>query len=206
MENTIEIKNTVELLKRSLKKAITYKDYRELVANHVQQGTSSGPTQNEELAHYTLLNDSRMRRLDKTTKVPNAISNRFEKFRGNQTWLVLSESWCGDAAQSLPIINKLAEMNEGIDLKLVLRDENPEMMNAFLTNGSMSIPKLIAIDTNTLEVLGDWGPRPSILKTMVDNFKAENGSLTPLFKQELQVWYNKNKGQNIAEDLAGLLD
>lgn len=206
MKRTIEVNAPVDLIKESLKKAIPYAEYRKLVADHVQKGTSTGPNQNDELAQFTLLNDSRMRRLDKTLKLPLAIQEKLESFNGNQTWLVLAESWCGDAAQALPVMNKMAEATPEIDFKVVLRDENLELMNAFLTNGAMSIPKLIAIDSNTAKVLGDWGARPSEAKAMVANYKKEHGKLTPEFKQELQIWYNKDKGENIAEDLVRLLD
>lgn len=204
MKNTIELNKRAAIVQESLKSAISYSSYRELVADHVQKGTTTGQVQNEELSHFTLLNDSRMRRLDKTIKLPAEVLTKIEDFNGNYIWLVLSEGWCGDAAQALPVINKIAEASLGIDLKIVLRDENQELMNAFLTNGSMSIPKLIAINTDTNEITGTWGPRPSKAKKIVAEFKAEHGKLTPEFKQDLQVWYNKDKGQNIAEDLAEL--
>lgn len=205
MKKTIQLNQPLILIKESLKKAISYAEYRKIVADHVQKGTSTGPNQNEELSHFTLLNDSRMRRLDKTLKLPLVVQKKLESFNGNQIWIVLTESWCGDAAQALPVMNKMAEETPGIDLKILLRDENLDLMNAFLTNGSMSIPKLIAIDSRTRQVLGEWGARPSTAKTMVASYKEEHGNLTPEFKQELQIWYNKDKGRNIAEELAKLL-
>lgn len=206
MENIIEVSPAAALVKKSLKKAISYPEYRELVAKHVQNKTSTGPVQTKELSEYTLLNDSRMRRLDKTIKIPSEIIEQFKNFQGKQTWLVISESWCGDAAQSMPVMHKLAETSEGISMRIVLRDENPELMNAFLTKGSKSIPKLIVFDTNTNCILGEWGPRPSVATRMVTDFKEQNGILTASFKEELQIWYNKDKGENIAHDLARLLN
>ena len=206
MENAIQLNKSVELIKESLKSAISYKEYRIMVSEHVQNGTSTGPNQTADLSQYTLLNDSRMRRLDRTTKISGSIQEKLEGFQEKVTWLVLTESWCGDAAQSMPVMNKMAEMASGIDFKVVLRDENPELMNAFLTNGGMSIPKLIAFNSETNEILGDWGPRPTMATQMVNSYKKEHGGLTPEFKQDLQVWYNKDKGQNIVEDLSGFLD
>jgi hypothetical protein len=205
MKNTIEIENPVQLGLNAMEKGTSYQAYRELVSMHVQNGTSTGPNQTDALTHYTLLNDSRMRRLDKTTKIPDSIMGRINDFRGNQTWLVLTESWCGDAAQSMPIMNKLAEITNKIDFKVLQRDEHPELMNAFLTNGSQSIPKLIVMDTSTNELIGEWGPRPSTATEMVNSYKNEHGGLSPEFKQDLQVWYNKDKGVNILEDLTKLL-
>jgi hypothetical protein len=205
MKNTIEIESPLQLALEAIEEATSYQEYRELVSNHVKNGTSTGPNQTEALAQYTLLNDSRMRRLDKTTKVSDSILEKISDFKGNQTWLVLTESWCGDAAQSMPIMNKLAEITEKIDLRVVQRDEHLDLMNAFLTNGGQSIPKLILIDTAANKLIGEWGPRPSTATEMVDSYKNEHGSLSPEFKQDLQVWYNKDKGVSIAEDLMKLL-
>jgi len=205
MKRTIEIENPHEIALKAIKGSTSYQEYRELVSRHVSNGSSTGPNQTEALTQYTLLNDSRMRRLDKTTKIPDSILEKINDFKGSQTWLVLTESWCGDAAQSMPIINKLAEGSENINFRVVERDKNPELINAFLTNGAQSIPKLIVLDNNTNRIIGEWGPRPSTATDMVNSYKKEHGSLSPEFKQDLQVWYNKDKGVNIAEDLTKLL-
>jgi hypothetical protein len=84
-------------------------------------------------------------------------------------------------------------------MKFVLRDENLELMDLFLTNGGRSIPKLIALDKNN-NVLKTWGPRPSFANKMVTEYKAKNGNLDAQFKQDLQVWYNKDKGKSTQED------
>jgi hypothetical protein len=205
MKRTIEIENPHEIALKAIKGSTSYQEYRELVSRHVSNGSSTGPNQTEALTQYTLLNDSRMRRLDKTTKIPDSILEKINDFKGSQTWLVLTESWCGDAAQSMPIINKLAEGSENINFRVVERDKNPELINAFLTNGAQSIPKLIVLDNNTNRIIGEWGPRPSTATDMVNSYKKEHGSLSPEFKQDLQVWYNKDKGVSVAEDLTKLL-
>ncbi|EPR73230.1 Thioredoxin [Winogradskyella psychrotolerans RS-3] len=105
----------------------------------------------------------------------------------------------------MPIINKVAELNGNIDYKVVLRDENEALMDQFLTNGGKSIPKLIMLDTETNTVIDSFGPRPTVATNMVQAYKAEHGMLTPEFKEDLQRWYNKDKGQSTIEDLVGLL-
>jgi len=205
MKNTLEIKSPSELALEALGNSISYQAYRELVSEHVQEGTSTGTNQSEALTQYTLLNDSRMRRLDKTTKIPDNVQDILKNLKESQTWLVLTESWCGDAAHSLPVMNKFAETSEKIDFRVVLRDENLDLMNAFLTNGNQAIPKLIVLDSVTNEFLGEWGPRPTMATELVNSFKEKHGSLTPEFKQDLQVWYNKNKGQSIIDDLVTLV-
>ncbi|NND62975.1 MAG: thioredoxin family protein [Flavobacteriaceae bacterium] len=204
--NKIDVSIKTDLVKKYLPKAVSYSEYYETVGQHAQNGTTTGELHSEALVNYTKLNNSRMKRLAKTVRVPEEIQKKFIDFIGKQTWLVITESWCGDAAQSMPAMNILAELTPNIDLKVILRDENPELMDAFLTNGTRGIPKLIVLDGEKDEVIGEWGPRPSIATQMAFDYKAVHGKLTPEFKQDLQVWYNNDKSQNIIEDLAGLLD
>tara|TARA_B110000046_G_scaffold172209_1_gene193745 strand:+ start:139 stop:741 length:603 start_codon:yes stop_codon:yes gene_type:complete len=195
------MKNT---LKKSLKNSLSYLEYKDLVKNLLAENKSTGPNQSEDLTNYSLLNDRRMKRLDKTIKISEETAEEIKKVNKPQTWLLITEGWCGDAAQNLPIINKMADLNDYIDLKLVLRDENLELMDLFLTNGGRAIPKLIVLDKES-NVTNTWGPRPTIAANMVKLYKAEHGSLDAIFKQDLQVWYNKNKGKSAEEDLVNLI-
>ncbi len=200
METTIQTP-----LAEALENAISYETYRELVAGLVAEGKSTGPEQTEALLNYSTLNDRRMKRLDKTIKLSDDTIKAVENYKGDVTWLVLTESWCGDAAQTMPAMQKLASLSDNIDFKVVLRDENLELMDQYLTNGGRSIPKLIAIDNTSDEVVGTWGPRPTNATKLVNDFKEANGALTPEFKQDLQVWYNKDKGKDTINDLLKLL-
>lgn len=193
------------LLRKSLKTAMTYETYRDLMRGLVADKKSTGTEQSEDLAHYTFLNEKRMKRLGKTTKIDSLTIDKIKQVDTPITWLVLTESWCGDAAQTMPIMQKFAEQNSNIDVKVILRDENLELMNHFLYNNTLSIPRLIAINNNTEEIIGDWGPRPSNLTKIVSDYKAKHGSLTAEFKEELQLWYTKDKGQNTIADLVQLL-
>jgi len=200
------IQRDIEVLVRSgLQRSMSYEDYRLMVAKLALEGRSTGPVQNQELSGYTRLNDQRMRRLDKTLKVDVDSELKIKKFDNRITWLVLTESWCGDAAQTIPVMNKVADLNENISIRLLLRDENLELMEQFLSNNTMAIPKLISIDDITGKVIGEWGSRPSIATKMVKDYKINNGKLTAEFKQDLQLWYNKDKGQNTVRDLLSLL-
>jgi hypothetical protein len=192
-----------EIIENSLKKTISYIDYRTLVSNLLAEGKSTGPEQSEDLTNYSLLNDRRMKRLDKTIKISEETIQEFQKVSAPQTWLVITEGWCGDAAQNLPVLNKIATASDYIDLKVVLRDENLELMDLFLTNGGRSIPKLIALDKDN-NVIDSWGPRPTVATKMVADYKEKNGVLDPEFKQDLQVWYNKDKGQSVQEDFVSI--
>ena len=204
MELTQDI-TTQTAIEEGLTEGISYSQYRDEVSNFVDNDDTSGTNKTEALINYTMLNDRRMKRWDKTIKVSDEVKERIAKFKGNVTWLVLTESWCGDAAHVLPFVNKVAELSDNIELKLVYRDENEVLMDAFLTNGGRSIPKLIMIDNATGNVLDTYGPRPSIATQLVIDHKEKHGVILPEFKEELQLWYNKDKGHTTIQDLLKLL-
>ncbi|PHR74109.1 MAG: thioredoxin family protein [Lutibacter sp.] len=198
--------NKKTIISQALEKGISYNQYVLLVKDLVAEKSTTGEEKTEALINYTLLNDRRLKRWNKTLKVSENQIERLSNHSKKITWLVLTESWCGDAAHVMPAINKVVELNDAIDLKVVLRDENIELMDAFLTNGNQSIPKLIMIDSESEEVLNSYGPRPSDATKLVDDYKKKHGKLTPEFKEDLQKWYNKDKGQNTVIDLLNLLD
>lgn len=199
------MRTTQDLIEESLSKAISYMEYRALVTELAKGGKSTGPEQTEALTNYTQLNDRRMNRWDKTLKFDEEAITKIKKLNTRLTWLVLTESWCGDASPALPVMHKIAELNPNISFKIILRDENVDLMNRFLTNGGMSIPKLIALDDASQEVISDWGPRSEAATKLVEDYKAEHGTLTAEFKQDLQVWYNSDKGQSVLKDLLARL-
>ena len=187
-----------------LEKAISYEAYKQLVDDLLAAGKATGPASSEALVHYSALNQQRMHRLEKTTEVLPAVREQVSGIGKPQTWLVLTEGWCGDAAQSLPVMHALAELNPLISLRLLLRDDNLELMDRYLTNGvSRSIPKLIGLDTATGEELFTWGPRPTALQESFMGMRGE-GLSYDVIKEELQRWYNKDKTASIQQELAGL--
>jgi hypothetical protein len=113
---------------------------------------------------------------------------------------VLAESWCGDAAQNLPVFAKIAEANSNITIRILLRDENEELMNQYLTNGGKSIPKLICIDKDFNE-LGTWGPRPTFLQDWLYKEKTSPTMEIDELKAQFQVWYTKDKGQTLQREM-----
>ncbi|TXG36846.1 thioredoxin family protein [Seonamhaeicola maritimus] len=192
-------------IKSGLKNSMSYADYRDLMFQLVEERNTSGNEKSEERIEFTKLNNRRMKRWDKTLKISVKAKKRLADFDTHVTWLVLTETWCGDAAHVLPVLNKIAELNSNINLRLVLRDDNLDLMNEFLTDGNQAVPKLIMIDDETGTVLDVYGPRPSEAAGYVSRFKAANGKLTPEFKEDLQHWYNKDKGVTIVEDVTLML-
>lgn len=183
-----------ELIKESLKTSLSYLEYRNLISTLLSEGKSTGHIQNDDMKHYSELNVSRMNRIEKTVALlPEVISN-LEQLTKKYIWLVLSEGWCGDAANIVPVLHKMAEATAQIELRIVLRDEHDELMQHFLTNGGKAIPKLLVLDTETLDVVADWGPRPQEAKQLILDYKAAHGVVDEPAKIALQKWYIHDKG------------
>jgi hypothetical protein len=140
----------------------TYSTYQAMIQVLMAAGKTTGQNHSEAMLGHTTMNIARMNRLDKKAEITEELSAKLQVLP-KQTWLIISEAWCGDAAQNLPWIIKMAERSKHIDVAIVLRDENEELMDLFLTNGSQSIPKLIALD-QAMEVLYTWGPRPKLME------------------------------------------
>lgn len=195
-----------KIIEKSLLNAMDYKSFKSLVSELVKQEKSTGETQSEALLNYSVLSERRMKRLDKTIKINDITKHNISKINKEIIFLVLMESWCGDGAQTLPIMHKITELSSNIDFKVVLRDDNEALMNQFLTNGGKAIPKLLIIERDSLKVLQDWGPRPSVATKMVADYKEKYGALDATFKKDLQVWYNKDKGITTQSDLVEILE
>ncbi|MCG2610115.1 thioredoxin family protein [Flavobacterium sp. SM15] len=189
------------LIESSLQNSYSYLEYRKKVSDLLADGKSSGNEQSEDLLHYSQLNEVRMNRLDKTISVPESIQKQLGNLDKEYLWLVLAEGWCGDAAQLLPIMQKMSVFSPKIDFKIVFRDENEGLMQEFLTNGARAIPKLIILDVETHQVLGAWGPRPEAAARLIKEYKAKYGVVNEEAKTELQKWYLNDKGLSTMEEI-----
>jgi len=196
-------------MKASIGKALfnshPYSEYRKIISDLLQEGLSSGNEQSEELTHYSSLNEARMNRLEKTIKIAEVHSQKLKSLKHNYIWLVISEGWCGDSAQLLPIMDKLAMESNKIELKIVFRDENEELMSQFLTNKSRSIPILIVIDKETTDVLNHWGPRPFGASQLIKDYKAKFGVVDETAKADLQLWYLHDKGISTQNEIMEMM-
>ncbi|WP_269221616.1 thioredoxin family protein [Flavobacterium sp. IMCC34518] len=196
-------------MKSSVAKALfnsySYLEYRKIISDLLAEGKSTGEEQSEDLLHYSTLNESRLKRLDKTITVPEEISLKLKGLEKEYIWLVIAEGWCGDAAQILPILNKMAAETNKIDLKIVLRDSNDDLMNHFLTNGARAIPKLLIIDKKTGKVCNHWGPRPKGASDLIREYKEQFGIVDEEAKTQLQLWYLHDKGLSVQNEVLEMM-
>ena len=184
----------------------SYDEYSNLVIDNVQKGTTTGSEQLIERIEATKINAQRMTRIEKQVEVKKEISAAVSKITDKWEWIVIAESWCGDAAQNIPIIAKIANLSPNINFKIVLRDQNLELMDAYLTNGARSIPKLICFDAASKEEIGIWGSRPVKIQQMVIDFKKQNVGYThDELVKNIHLWYAKDKGEALQSEFLELL-
>ena len=188
-----------------LEAAQSYQDYRQMIDHLLSEGKTTGPDHSEDMLAYTQLNVQRMSRLDKTVQLTENLQTQLAAVSTPQTWLVLTEAWCGDAAQSIPVMAKMAETSSYITLKLLLRDEHPDVMDAYLTDGSRSIPKLICL-TEELQEAGTWGPRPDPAQQLIADFKKKHPDQGyQELAKEMQLWYARDRTQAIQQEFVEVL-
>lgn len=192
------------LIKQKLQNALSYSQFKELSESNVR-AVNPGLLNEAEKAYYDYrkLNLARVSRLEKIYKPTDKALSIIEKISSPQIWIVITEDWCGDSAQSLPVIVSLSEINNNISLKIVLRDSNPDLMDLYLTHGKRSIPKLITFD-NELNEIFQWGPRPQAAKSLVDELSKQGLNKQEIIKQ-LHLWYAKDSGYSTESEIVELI-
>lgn len=183
-----------EILKQALKNSVSYESYFENHEQLVAEEKTTGGHTEEMYIKYTKLNLSRSKRVAKKIEVLQDVKNKLSALNKKETWLVITEPWCGDAAQTVPVFHALSQENKNIEFRLVYRDENPELMSHFLTDGGTAIPIVVFVDADAQEVKGHWGPRPEKAQQMIRDFKAlEVKPSQESMIEDMQKWYNSNK-------------
>ena len=185
-------------------KEYTYAEYRSMIDDLLAQGLTTGSDQSEARVKYARLNVSRMNRLDKTKQIIPALKKAMEKLTREYQWLVITEGWCGDAAQSVPLMAAIAACSPKVDFRIILRDEFPEVMDRYLTGGSRSIPILVIRDSKTGADLAKWGPRPKELIQLVNEWKQTLDH--DAFVEKIHTWYARNKTQSMQHEILQIVD
>ncbi len=149
------------------------------------------------------LNYQRMSRILRTCEVPADLRRLLASISSSQLWMVLSEPWCGDSSQSIPIIAKLAECTSLITFRILLRDQNLDVMDQYRTAGTRGIPKLVAFDSQGNELF-QWGPRPKGAQEVFLVAKSE-GLTKAQALERVHLWYARDGGRSIQEEIGALL-
>lgn len=187
-------------------KSFSYSSYRDLVVRLSDTGNTTGYEQTAERIEATKLNAHRMKRIEKQARIREELVRQVKHIEQKWNWTIVAEAWCGDGAQNIPLIAAMASFSPNIDLKIILRDENPAIMDKHLTNGKRSIPILICMDETTQKEIGVWGPRPENIARIAGIFKLKNPMIShDEFVKHLHLWYAKDKGESLQQDFLLLL-
>jgi len=192
-------------MKSFIEKSLTFSEYLKLIDDLILEDKTTGTNQSAAMLGYGKLNRQRMKRLEKTVELNNSLMERARNVKANWIWLILTEGWCGDAAQNIPIIEKIAAADPSIETRYLLRDENLELMDKYLTYNARSIPKLICLDAETFEEIGTWGPRPQVAMDYFFEMK-HRGLEKPEMMENMQRWYLADENQAIQNEFEKFLE
>ena len=189
-----------------INEAMSYEEYRELIDRLLAQDKTTGENHSNDYIHYTKMNVHRMDRLDRSIELEEETLTALEELDRDMVWLVLTEAWCGDAAQNVPILAKMADHTDKISLRLILRDQHLDVMDEHLTNGGRSIPKLVALDARRLNEIGAWGPRPQEAQELYMSHRESEEYDHAKAVEDLQKWYAKDRGRALQAEFRELLE
>ncbi|PKL83478.1 MAG: thioredoxin family protein [Ignavibacteriae bacterium HGW-Ignavibacteriae-3] len=184
---------------------LTFEQYMgKFKAEAEKEETADLSDEEKEDRKMTYLNYQRSTRILRTYNADNELVNLITNISSPMIWMVISEMWCGDSAQNLPYLAKMAEINPLIQLRIIMRDSNPDIMDLFLTNGdSRSIPKLVAFDEYGNELF-QWGARPKEAQELVSKLKIE-GMEKKNYLQQLHLWYGRDRGKTLEKEFSDIL-
>lgn len=138
-------------------------------------------------------------------RIPPWARERAQALEGTWRLLVISEDWCGDASNTVPLIAGLAGVSPRLEMRVVKRDENLGLMDAYLTGGSRSIPLAILLDED-FRPRGQWGPRPTELQTFVLREKAEGTRPAQEVYRDVRTWYARDRGESTLREVLEMIE
>jgi hypothetical protein len=184
---------------------MSYKEYRQLLTDLLAEGKTTGDNQSPEMIQYAKLNLQRMKRVEKTFRPIDELMALQGQSVKAMHWLVLTEGWCGDAAQTTAAMAAMAELLDGVEIKYLLRDQHLELMDQFLTRGGRAIPLIIFLDAD-FQLLGRWGARPAVLQSLIDQMRTDGKVSFGQMVEQVHLWYAEDKTISTQKEIAELLN
>lgn len=193
-----------EITPALLSSAMSWESYNDLLISLMEQNKTTGPDQSESMISYARLNLQRIKRIGKTTQLLPEVQESLSEITKPITLLFITEGWCGDAAQSLGVIEHISRAMPAANVRVILRDEHTDVMDHFLTNGGRAIPIIVILDSETNAVLGKWGPRPAVLQQEINNWKQQ-GLVKEQMIEQVHTWYAADKTKTTQLDFLAAL-
>lgn len=139
----------------------------------------------------------------KRTAVSDTAVDQLESLPGKWHLLALTEDWCLDAISTLSAVARLSEQVSNVNLRLLERDQNLDIMDAHLTNGGRSIPAIILYNESWMERAW-WGPRPEELQNWYMTGGGKEQPSDERYKY-IRTWYVRDKGESIIRDIIRMI-
>ena len=186
-----------------IQKGYSFEDYLERIEDELEEQIELDDP--KELVPLFAMNLKQSREIKKNFRYNPGMEKKAKSYNADLKFLVISEGWCEDAAQIVPIVDRLAE-TIGVELKIVLRDENLELMEEYHTNGSLSVPIVIGVTPDGEEAFR-FGPRPAKAMEFTNKFKKDPDKYSKDdFYEDLDRYYLENHGQDIITEILELIE
>lgn len=183
-----------ELITRALEQGIDHATFAARAEKRAAAVDGSDP-----YIEYRKLNVARMQRQTKTYVPSDAMRTAMQGITAPQTWVCITEDWCGDSSQTEPIIAAIAALNPHVTYRMLDRDTHPDAMDMYLTNGSRSVPIVVCFDAHGAQQWV-WGPRPDAALPLVAQWKTEH-EVNSEWYPKLHAWYAQHAHREVEHDL-----
>ncbi|WP_151086781.1 thioredoxin family protein [Hymenobacter baengnokdamensis] len=182
---------------------LSYPAYRQQIAEALAQANPD-PQQAKMLPHYREGAD-RMDRVAPTVAVLPELQAAVNRLTQHYLWAIITEGWCGDASQTVPVFEAIAQASGGhLETRYFLRDSHPDLIDRYLTNGGRAIPIAIFLRADSLTEAGVWGPRPAPLQTIMQELKARDTPFKEIVTQ-VHAWYDQDAARTTQHELLPLI-
>jgi len=182
---------------------LSYEEYRDHWRAQKEDDLSDPDPSERRMQHYLNYNWDRQASVHASHEPSDALQGAVASISEPQLWMVITEPWCGDSAFLLPIIAEAASRSENVTLRILLRNDNLDIMDQYLTDGSRSIPKLVAF-TEDGDELFTWGPRPQEAAQRYEALDEKYDEKTEVIA-ELLEYYQDGGWQEADEELAAAI-
>ena len=190
-------------LLKYIQEGYNFEDYLEQIEDELEKQIELDDP--KELVPYYAINLKQSRDIRKNFRYNPGMEKKAKSYNAELKFLVISEGWCEDASQIVPVVDRLAE-TIGVECKIVFRDENLELMEEYHTNGSFSVPIVIGVTPEGEEAFR-FGPRPAKAMVFTNRFKKDPDKYSKDdFIEDLDRFYLENHGQDIITEILTLIE
>lgn len=186
-------------MKKYWDKAISFDEYFKRTEEITNKNEADLTEEEAKMLEYYKLGVQRMSRMLKVYKPSEEQLQKLAEKNFKGKLLIITEGWCGDAGQTVPAVSLFFEGKN--EVRVIYRDENPDLIDQFLTDGTRSIPIVVILNEND-EVIAHWGPRPAYGIELLKKYKADPENYTKdQFYNDIQVYYAKNRGKDAIDEI-----